>query len=206
MPELDGFEVVQAIRERERTTGTHLPVIAVTARSRQEDRERCLAAGMDDFLTKPIGPAELFAAIDRVFAGRPASGGHLALSTEPGVLLAPKTLLAACDNDPVLLDTLIRVFKDNISGSLAQVQEAITRADPERLQESGHELRGLVSTFSTKAAQAAALLEALGASGQIGDAASILDGLTGMAERLVPQLEELSIEHLRHEAAGGRPQ
>ena len=48
MPELDGFEVVRAIRERERTAGGHLPVIALTARSRQEDRERCLAAGMDD--------------------------------------------------------------------------------------------------------------------------------------------------------------
>ena len=73
MPELDGFQVVRAIRERERSAGGHLPVIALTARSRQEDREQCLAAGMDDFLTKPIGPAELFAAIERVLAGRPAS-------------------------------------------------------------------------------------------------------------------------------------
>src|SRR5215831_10757652 len=50
MPELDGFQVAGAVRERERTTGGHLPIIALTARSRQEDRERCLAAGMDDFL------------------------------------------------------------------------------------------------------------------------------------------------------------
>src|SRR5262249_49181336 len=55
MPELDGFQVIQAIRERERASGGHLPVIALTARSRKEDRERCLAAGMDDFLAKPIG-------------------------------------------------------------------------------------------------------------------------------------------------------
>jgi CheY-like chemotaxis protein len=66
MPEMDGFEVVQAIRERERTMGGHLPVIALTSRSRKEDRERCLAAGMDDFLTKPIRPAELLAVIDRL--------------------------------------------------------------------------------------------------------------------------------------------
>src|SRR5260370_5201201 len=65
MPELDGFQVVAAIRERERTVGGHPPVIALTARSRKEDRERCLAAGMDDFQTKPIRPAELLAAIDR---------------------------------------------------------------------------------------------------------------------------------------------
>src|SRR5262249_22943722 len=65
MPELDGFQVVQAVRERERTAGGHLPIIALTARSRKEDRERCLAAGMDDFQTKPIRPADLLAAIDR---------------------------------------------------------------------------------------------------------------------------------------------
>ena len=65
MPELDGFGVVGAIRERERAKGGHLPVIALTARSRKEDRERCLAAGMDDFLTKPVATAALLAAIDR---------------------------------------------------------------------------------------------------------------------------------------------
>ena len=54
MPELDGFQVVQAIRKLERNSAGHLPVIALTARSRKEDRDRCLAAGMDDFLTKPI--------------------------------------------------------------------------------------------------------------------------------------------------------
>jgi PAS domain S-box-containing protein len=66
MPELDGLQVVQAIRQRERTAGGHLPVVALTARSRQEDRERCLAAGMDEFLSKPIQAADLWAAIDRV--------------------------------------------------------------------------------------------------------------------------------------------
>ena len=69
MPELDGFEVVEAIRERERTAGGHLPVIALTARSRKEDRERCLRAGMDEYLTKPFSAADLRAAMDRVFAG-----------------------------------------------------------------------------------------------------------------------------------------
>jgi CheY-like chemotaxis protein len=54
MPEVDGFQVAQAIREREQRTGGHLPIIALTARSRKEDRERCLAAGMDEFLAKPV--------------------------------------------------------------------------------------------------------------------------------------------------------
>ena len=68
MPELDGFEVVRMIRDRERITGGHLPVIALTARSRREDRERCLKAGMDDFLTKPISGSELLGVIDRLLS------------------------------------------------------------------------------------------------------------------------------------------
>src|SRR5213079_1461640 len=62
MPELDGFQVIQAVRERERSAGRHLPVVALTARSRREDRERCLAAGMDEFLAKPIQAPDLWAA------------------------------------------------------------------------------------------------------------------------------------------------
>src|SRR5262249_45339189 len=63
MPELDGFQVIKAIREQERLAGGHLPVIALTARSRKADREQCLAAGMDDFLAKPIQSADLWSAI-----------------------------------------------------------------------------------------------------------------------------------------------
>jgi len=65
MPELDGFEVVQAIRESERGTAHHLPIIALTARSSQRDRERALAAGMDDFLSKPIQVEALWDALER---------------------------------------------------------------------------------------------------------------------------------------------
>src|SRR5262249_1881600 len=68
MQALDGFQVVQAFREREQTTGGHLPIIALTARSRKEDREQCLAVGMDDFLAKPVQAADLWATIDRIVA------------------------------------------------------------------------------------------------------------------------------------------
>jgi CheY-like chemotaxis protein len=100
MPELDGFQVVQALRERELTTGRHLPIIALTARSRSEDRERCLAAGMDDFLTKPVRPVEQLAAIDRLV--RAPGGSHEAsppgqrVTEERRRLLDPDALLTAC--------------------------------------------------------------------------------------------------------------
>src|SRR5262249_60373177 len=79
MPELDGFQVVAALRQREQGTSTHLPIIALTARSAAGERERCLQAGMDDYLAKPVRAADLFAAPDRVVSGgggpRPAATG-----------------------------------------------------------------------------------------------------------------------------------
>jgi CheY-like chemotaxis protein len=70
MPEMDGFQVIAAIREGERATGARLAVIAVTASARRQDRERCLAAGMDEFLTKPIEADALGTIIDRVIGAR----------------------------------------------------------------------------------------------------------------------------------------
>src|SRR5262249_5978572 len=96
MPELDGFGVVGAIREREQATGGHLPVIALTARSRKEDRERCLSAGMDDFLTKPVAAAALFAVIDRLVSTHGVSRPPQADAAPSRSLLDPLTVLTVC--------------------------------------------------------------------------------------------------------------
>jgi len=69
MPDLGGFEVTAAIREKERLTGAHLPIIALTAHAMRGDRERCLAAGMDGYVTKPIQTEELFAVIGNLVDG-----------------------------------------------------------------------------------------------------------------------------------------
>ena len=71
MPEMDGLEATAQIREREARTGEHIPIIAVTARAMAGDRERCLDGGMDDYVSKPIQPSEMWAAIKRVL---PCSG------------------------------------------------------------------------------------------------------------------------------------
>ena len=69
MPVMDGFEAIHAIRAKERSTGAHLPIIAVTAHAMKGDRERCLEAGADDYVTKPIRLAELLAAMNRARSG-----------------------------------------------------------------------------------------------------------------------------------------
>jgi two-component system, sensor histidine kinase and response regulator len=97
----------------------------------------------------------------------------------------------------VLLDKLIRIFQNNVPGCLARVQEAIARHDPAQLRQSAHQLRGLLSTFSTEAAHAAARLEAIGTGGELGDAASSFETLAELIERLRSLLENLPIDELR---------
>ena len=205
MPGCDGFQVIEELRRRERATGGHLPVIALTARAMRSDRERCLQAGMDDYLAKPFGFAELFRVMERVLVDRPATEPEPLPSGRPEALLDAATLRAACDDDPTLLRKLIQVFRADTPDALARVREAVHERDAPRLREAAHRLRGLLSTFSTLAGAEAARLETMGASGQLDDAASTLDGLAELVGRLGPELEELSIEQLRHQAAGGGP-
>ena len=74
MPEMDGFEATEAIREQEKSLATHVPIVAMTAHAMVGDRERCLAAGRDDYVSKPIDPARLFAAMERaILSASPAS-------------------------------------------------------------------------------------------------------------------------------------
>jgi CheY-like chemotaxis protein len=77
MPEMDGYEATAVIREREKTTGAHIPIIALTAHAMKGDRERCLAAGMDGYIPKPIDPRELFAAIERLACAPPEMNSGL---------------------------------------------------------------------------------------------------------------------------------
>ena len=73
MPEMDGFEATQRIRESEAPHGLHTPIVALTAHAMAGDRERCLAAGMDDYLSKPLETAALLALLDRISAGSASS-------------------------------------------------------------------------------------------------------------------------------------
>src|SRR5262249_22220579 len=161
MPEMDGFQVIRALRERERAAGGHLPVVALTARSRKEDRERCLAAGMDDFLAKPIQAADLWAAIDRA-----AGAGPPAERPGPG-LLAPRLPLAACGGDDGVLEKICRTFRARLPDHLKAVGEALRAGDAPRLREAAHKLAGMVAAFSTAAGGVASDLEDHAARGQL---------------------------------------
>jgi PAS domain S-box-containing protein len=217
MPELDGFQVVRAVRERELTAGGHLPIIALTARSRKEDRERCLAAGMDDFQTKPIRPADLLAAIDRVL--RKDEGGRLndekdkPSPADSSFILHPSSfpldapvLLAACGGDPTLLRKMCQTLTARVPQHLAALRDALRDQDAPRLREAAHKCCGMLSEFSTAAGDLAGSLEDLAAGSQFDTAATVLEELEVTAREFPRCVDGLTIEALRQQVeAASRP-
>jgi two-component system, sensor histidine kinase and response regulator len=196
MPELDGFQVVRAVRERELTGGGHLPIIALTARSRKEDRERCLAAGMDDFQTKPIRPADLWAAIDRVLRT------HSSRQSRRRDLLDAPVLLAACGGDPNLLGKMCQTLTARVPEHLAALRGALRDQDAPRLREAAHKCCGMLSEFSTAAGDLAGSLEDVAAGTRLDKAAPILEQLETIAHELVKQVDGITVEALRRQAEG----
>jgi len=204
MPELDGFEVIGAIRERERTAGGHLPVIALTARSRKEDREHCLRAGIDECLTKPYSTADLWATMDRVL--RKGERGKMkdenektspADSSSATGLIDSMVLLAACGDDPAMLRKMCQTLQSLVPEDLAAVREAFHDQDALRLREAAHKLYGTLSSFSTVAGDQAGDLEDLAARGMLKEALPFVERLNECATELVRLAGGLTVETLR---------
>jgi two-component system sensor histidine kinase/response regulator len=197
MPEVDGFQVVRVLREREQTAGGHLPVIALTARSREQDRRQCLAAGMDDYLSKPIRAADLFAAIDRVVHAGGASPTAPPNAGDRTNLLDPVVLLAVCGGVAKLLNEMGQNFKSNAPSLLNEVGGALRDHNAPRLHQAAHKLHGTITAFSTVAGAVASELEDLAARGQLEEARPLVERLGAMIEELIAQVDCLSIETLR---------
>jgi PAS domain S-box-containing protein len=220
MPEIDGFAVVAAQRQREQGTGRHLPIVALTARSAAGERDRCLQAGMDDYLAKPVRAAELFATIERVVrewnqesearrqdtavgnqmseirdeAASARGSGPLSLDSW---LLDPAALLAACDGDDALLRRMCEHFTRTAPDRLAEMSTALRDRDPLRLREAAHKLGGMVASFSATAAGVAAVLGQLTREGNHEAALQSYDHLSAMVDSLISRLNTLSVDRLR---------
>jgi two-component system sensor histidine kinase/response regulator len=190
MPEMDGFEVARAIREHERSSGRHLPIIAFTARSGKTDRERCLAAGMDDFLSKPVQADALWEVIDRVVAA------HAPAVDRKSDLLDPKVILATCGGDPVILDSIRKAFMASMPNQLARVISALGDRDSNNLQEAAHLLCSTLAAFSTVAGALASNIEDAAARGVVAECIPLVARLESICSELIEQTRDLSIESL----------
>jgi PAS domain S-box-containing protein len=179
MPEVDGFEATAAIRAREAGTGRHVPIIAMTAHAMKGDRERCLAAGMDGYVAKPVQPAELLQALGQFAPAAPA--------------LDRAALLARVGGDAQLLREIAGLFLEEYPRQLAEARAAVEGGDAHRLSRAAHALKGSVANFKAEAALAAALrLETLARTADLAGAADAYAALEGELARLRPVLVALA--------------
>jgi CheY-like chemotaxis protein/HPt (histidine-containing phosphotransfer) domain-containing protein len=150
MPEMDGLTATQKIREQEKRTQSHLPIIAMTAHAMKGDRERCLEAGMDGYVSKPIDRKELERAIARAISGPDVTGVDQR-STKPEGETAVANSLVAWDNtkalerlggDEQLLRDVIGIFLEDIPKHMTSLRQAAAQGNAEVLAKTAHSLKG----------------------------------------------------------------
>jgi two-component system, sensor histidine kinase and response regulator len=209
MPEMDGLEATAILREREKLSGLHQPIVAMTALVMKGDRERCLAAGMDAFLSKPIRPQELDDVLDSYTAQLSESiteSSEIASSDSSSAqILAPiltADLLERIDGDRVLLSELLDLLREDSSRQLHTAQLAIDVNDAATLQSVGHALKGALANLAAPTAAAiAGELESIGKagvkSGSLTGAQASLSQLERELARAIEALEALCMEVAR---------
>ena len=159
MPGMDGIDTTRAIRQSERRCGRRLPIIALTAHAIAGDRERCLDAGMDGYLVKPIHPTALLDAVERLGL-RPEQAGADADVQSAGAHAA--TLLEQVGGDPRLLAEIAELFARESARHMSGLREAIQSGDAETFGSAVHTLRGMLRNVrATAAEQLAASLQSL---------------------------------------------
>ncbi len=192
MPLLDGFETARQIREKERTTGKHIPIIAMTAHTMKGDRERCLESGMDSYVAKPVHGQELAEAIDSLFPSTPARRMEYAAAAVPLPVMDAGAAIAQVEGDKSLLNELGEIFLSDCPKMLAEIKSAIDSNDARSLEYAAHTMKGVVANFCAPAAIAAALqLELSGRDGRLASCREEYRHLIDEIERLKPELHAL---------------
>jgi signal transduction histidine kinase/CheY-like chemotaxis protein len=158
MPEMGGLEATSAIREREAIEGGHVRIIAMTAHAMTGDRERCIAAGMDGYLSKPITPKLLFDVVEE---------GSEGVAARP-VVFDPGELVERLAGDAELLTEVIKLFLEDCPIRLAAMRSAIDRHDPEHVRSTALALKGSAAAVGATAIfEASQAIERLCAEGRL---------------------------------------
>ncbi len=176
MPEMDGFEATRAIRDPESSViDPGIPIIAMTAHALKGDRERCLAAGMDDYIAKPIQPDELLAAVRRC---RPVADGPPASAPTEGdppgrgeAVFDRKSLLARLGADEDLFREVVRLFLDQAPVQLENLRRSLAEENMERAALESHTIKGMAANISADRMRSSARrIEAAVGSGKVAEA------------------------------------
>ncbi len=202
MPEMDGLQATQAIRDWERGSGRRLPIIAMTAHAMKGDRERCLEAGMDAYVAKPIRPHELAAALAESFPDRspdraaiPADADQQSLSIvsgngadQPSPAVNWQQALAIAQGDEELLRDVVDACLTELPMLRDQLAAAIERKDAPETARLAHTVKGNLRTFSANGSPTAEQIEQAGKDGDIATAAQLLPSLQSDLKQVLQEL------------------
>ena len=195
MPGMDGFKATETIRVREQSSGKRTPIVALTAHAMSGDRDRCLGAGMDAYVSKPVQAPELLAVLQQVVA--PAK------KQKAPSLLDLDVLRNNLGGDEKFLRELTRLFAAEQADLRAQISSAIAAGDCASLRRAAHSLKGAMSSFAPKIGlDSAACLEAMGESGNLAGAAALAGKMEEELDALTAALlEGAPEEHAAHAAS-----
>jgi len=188
MPEMDGLEATRAIRERQKSPAGHptyssnIIIVAMTAHAMQSDREKCLAAGMDDYLAKPIRPADIRSIIEK-WAKPDGSPVEIQSATNPEPATSPAEPPVELDrlndltnNDEASLRELVELYYQQTTQQFAQIQTAIAAGQAGEVRRIAHSCAGASATLGMKRlGQLMRELESEGAAGTLTNASRICE-------------------------------
>jgi PAS domain S-box-containing protein len=205
MPEMDGLEATGVIRSQESARGGYgpggssIPIVAMTAFAMTGDRDKCMQAGMDDYVTKPVRAQELYAAIDRI-AERIATQSPTANPDTTDAIDWSAALEYVAGDEQMLRD-LVRIFLAEAPRWLLELRQAIAANQMTDVKRTAHNLKGSVRLFGSKSAfDSAFLLEQMSRSGNLSEAAGALAALEQTIERILPMLRQFAETGIRESA------
>jgi CheY-like chemotaxis protein/HPt (histidine-containing phosphotransfer) domain-containing protein len=169
MPDMDGLEATEAIRARERADGGHVAIVAMTADALKGDRDRCLAEGMDAYVSKPVQPAVLFTVLEELVAAK-AGDGTWAAAAATGAMMATAAgpidiavLREFANGDEDLVRHLTDLFLRTSQDLLTAMRDAIACGDARALEHAAHSIKGSASLIGARnAGERAERLELMG--------------------------------------------
>jgi two-component system sensor histidine kinase/response regulator len=187
MPEMDGFEATAAIRARD-ADARHLPLVAVTAHAMPGDRERCLDAGFDGYLSKPVDVEDLLELIDALV---PRPSARDTLESAPDDVLDMGLALARAGGDAELSRELAALFVSELPGWRKAIDEAVAAGSAAALRIAAHTLKGAASNCGAKlVCDASERLERAGREEKLEGVAELHEALLAELAKLLPRLDE----------------
>ena len=195
MPEMDGYEASRLIREPATPVRNHsIPIVAMTANAMSGDRERCLNAGMNDYLTKPIEPQVLDRTLEQWLTANArgaCSAATVAVQPAPGetVVFDEAGFLDRLMNDDQLARLVLKGFIDTVAGQMTALAEAVNNAQPDLARRTAHSIKGAAANIGGEALrEAAGKVEEFGKAGDMKSVAALMPELEQQLKKLSPEL------------------